>query len=171
MKTNTEKSKNISDSTTDLTIEKEKIEIVKKNKFLGSLVPNSSDDIKRRIAFNNSAFGRLKKCVWSRRDISLKLKLRLYSALISPIATYRSKMGSLTQLDTKKLNVCENNCLRAILNIRLQYHVSIDEIRKSAKQQNNIENIIRKRHLTWFGHICHLSDESFQKRMMKEDLN
>ena len=80
-------------------------------------------------------------------------------------------MGSLTQLDTKKLNVCENNCLRAILNIRLQYHVSIDEIRKSAKQQNNIENIIRKRHLTWFGHICHLSDESFQKRMMKEDLN
>ena len=31
MKTNTEKWKSISDSTTDLTIEKEKIEIVKKN--------------------------------------------------------------------------------------------------------------------------------------------
>ena len=69
------------------------------------------------------------------------------------------------------MSVFENNCLRAVSNIRLQDHVSINEIRKSAKQQNSIENIIGKRRLTWFGQVCRLNDETLQKRMMKEDFN
>ena len=64
---------------------------------------------------SNSAFGNLKKSVWLRRDISTKLKLRLYNALKLPIAIDRSETWSSTQLDTKKLNVSKNNCLRAIL--------------------------------------------------------
>ena len=118
----------------------------------------------------NSAFGRLNKSVWSLRDIPVKLKLRLYKVLILPIVIYGSETWSLTQLDTKKLSVLENNCLRAILNIR-QHYVSIDEIRKSAKQQNSIENIIRKIRVTRFGYLCRLNDESLQKRMRKEDFN
>ena len=125
---NAEKLKVISDSTTNVTIENEEIEIVKKFIFLGSLVPNSSDDVKRRIALSNSVFGRLKKSLWSRRDISLKLKLRIYITLILPISIYGCETCFLTQLDGKKLSVFENNCLRAILNIRLRDHVSIDEI-------------------------------------------
>ena len=78
-------------------------------------------------------------------------------------------MWSLTYFDSKKLSIFENNFLREIMNIGLQDHGSINEIQKSAKQQNSIENIIRKRRLTWFGHVCHLNDECFQKRMMKED--
>ena len=84
-------------------------------------------------------------------------------------------MGSetwyLRQLDTKKLNVFENNCLRAILNTRVQGHVSISEIQKSAKQRNSIENKTRKRHLAWFRHVFRLNDEILQKRMIKEEFN
>lgn len=46
----------------------------------------------------------------------------------------------------------ENNCLCAILNIRLQDRVSTNEISKLAKQQNPIENVFRKRRLIWFEH-------------------
>ena len=94
----------------------------------------------------SSALGRLKKSVWSRRDNSANLKLQLFNALIRSIAIYNSENWYLTQ--SKKLNVFENNCLRAILNIRVQELVSINEIRKQAKQQNSMENVIRKRHLT-----------------------
>ena len=58
MKLNTEKFKVISDSTTNLTIENEEIKIVKEFKLLGSLVPNSSEDVKRRIALASVACGR-----------------------------------------------------------------------------------------------------------------
>ena len=68
MKINTEKYKVISDSTTNLTIENVEMEILIGFKFLGSLVPNSSDDVKRRIASANSVFGRLKKkCMATQR--------------------------------------------------------------------------------------------------------
>ena len=63
----------------------------------------------------------------------------------------------------------ENNCLRAILNIRLLDHVSIKEIRKRYKELNPIENVIRKKRLTCFGHVCRMNDESLQKIMMKKD--
>ena len=66
----------------------------------------------------NSAFYRLKKSAWSRRDNSVNLKLQLYNAFIRSIAIYSSENWYLTQ--PKKLIVFENNCLRAILNIRLQ---------------------------------------------------
>ena len=164
MKINTEKCKVTltSDSVSNVTIENENIEIVKEFNFLWSLVPNSSDNAKRRIALANSAFGRLKKIVWSRRDVSVNLNLRLYMG---------SETWYLRQLDTKKLNVFENNCLRAILTTRLQGHVSINEIQKSAKQRNSIEKKTRKRRLAWFGHVFRLNDEILQKRMMKEEFN
>ena len=53
---------------------------MKKIKFLGSVVPNSLDDVKRRIVLVNSTFGRLIESVLSNRDITVKLKLRLYNA-------------------------------------------------------------------------------------------
>ena len=138
MKICTDKCKVISNSHTNITIENENVENVEEFKFLGSVVPNSSLDVKRRIATANSAFGKLKKSVWSRRDIPKRLKLRLYNVLILPITIYPSETWSLTKQDTKKLNVFENNCLRAILNNRLLDRVSIKEIRKRAKQFNPI---------------------------------
>ena len=46
--------------------------------FLGSPVPNSSDEIKRRIAMASSAFGRLNKSIWKRTELTNDVKLRLY---------------------------------------------------------------------------------------------
>ena len=91
MKINTGKCKVISNSPINITIENENIKVVEEFKFLGSVFPNSSLDVKRRIAMANSAFGRLKKSVRSRKDISTKLRLRLYNALILPIAIYGSE--------------------------------------------------------------------------------
>ena len=102
------------------------------------------------------------KKLYGHADVSVNLNLRLYMG---------SETWYLRQLDIKKLNVFENNCLRAILTTRLQGHVSINEIQKSAKQQNSIEKKTRKRRLAWFGHVFRLNDEILQKRMMKEEFN
>ena len=76
MNINTDKCKVISNSHINITVKNEEVENVKEFKFVRSVVPNSSLDVKRRIETANSAFGRLKKSAWSRRDILTKLKLR-----------------------------------------------------------------------------------------------
>ena len=63
------------------------VEHVKEFVFLGSVVPNSSDDVRRRIMLASAAFGRLKIPIWQRREQSKPLTVRLYKALILPIAT------------------------------------------------------------------------------------
>ena len=56
------------------------MKIVEKLKFLGSVVPNLSDDVKRRIVLANSTVGRLIDIVLLHRDSTVKLKLRLCNA-------------------------------------------------------------------------------------------
>ena len=66
------------------------------------------------------------------------LKLWSYNRLILPIAMNGSEIWSLTQLDTKKMNMFENNSLHTILSIKIQDYVSIIEIRKQAEQKKTI---------------------------------
>ena len=74
------------------------VEKVENFVFLGSVVPNTSDDVKRRIALASSAFGRLRANIWNRKDIPYQIKIRLYNALIVPIAIYASETWTLKVL-------------------------------------------------------------------------
>lgn len=65
--------------------------------FLGSMILGTSRDVKGRTAL--ARIGNLKKNVWSRKDVSRKLKMRLYYAVILPIAIYDSETWALTKQD------------------------------------------------------------------------
>ena len=99
----------------EIVIDGQVVEHVPEFVYLGSLVPDSSADVRRRIALAATAFGRLRKSIWNRRSISLNLKIRLYKALILPIATYASETWTVKGGDAHKLEVFEMRCLRAIL--------------------------------------------------------
>ena len=91
MKINFDKCKVLTPSNDNIVIHGELLENVNNFIYLGSSVPDTTKDIERRIALAPTAFGRLRKSIWSKRDILLKLKLRLYRALILPIATCASE--------------------------------------------------------------------------------
>ena len=91
MKINFDKCKVLTSSNDNIVIHGELLENVNNFIYLGSSVPDTTKDIERRIALAPTAFGRLRKSIWSKRDILLKLKLRLYRALILPIATCASE--------------------------------------------------------------------------------
>ena len=127
------KCKAITQNPENVKINDENVETVNNFIFLGSNVPNTSADVKRRIFLANVAFGKLQKNIWSRGDISIALKVRLYKVLILLIAIYGSETWSLTKHDAQKLSVFENNCIRTILGIRLQDRVSLKKLWKKAK--------------------------------------
>ena len=169
LKVNSSKCKVMTEEVTPITIDGEQVEAVDSFVFLGSVIPSTSDDVKRRVALANTAFGRLRKNIWTRKDIQTRLKLRLYKALILPIATYGSETWTLTKQITQNLTVFEKNCLRAILEIKLPDRVPIATLWKKAGIQNPIENTIKKQRLTWFGHVCRMNEDNVVQQMMKED--
>jgi hypothetical protein len=170
LKINREKCRVITDEEVDeILMESNAVTEVQEFVFLGSVVPGTSSDIKRRIALAAVAFGKLKNNIWSNRTIPMNLKIRLYYALIIPIATYSCETWTATKEDCRTLQVFENNCLRMMLGIKLIDHVRIEEIHKKAGTKNTIVNLIKKRRLTWFGHVCRLPNDSLVQRMYKED--
>ena len=170
MKINGAKCKIITDEVIDfIKLDNNNVENVREFTFLGSVVPGTSSDVNRRLALAHVAFGRLKKNIWSNKVILMNLKIRLYYALIVPIAIYSCSTWTLTKEDERKLQVFENNCLRIMLGIKLKDRVSIEKLHKKAGITSNISNIVKKQRLTWFGHVCRLHQKSIVKKVFKDD--
>ena len=75
MNINFDKCKVLTQSNDNIVIHGELLENINNFIYLGSSVPDTTNDIERRIALALTAFGRLRKSIWSNRDILLKLKL------------------------------------------------------------------------------------------------
>ena len=113
--------------------------------FLGSVVLGTSDDIARRVALASSAFGRLRESVWRRGDVSQRLKMRLFKALIVPIAIYGAEIWTLKAKDSRRLEVFEMRCLRAIRGVKLRDWLRNDDIREQLGAMPTITEVIRER--------------------------
>ena len=153
----------------EIDIDDEAIEKVENFVFLGSVVPNSTDDIVRRIALASTAFGRLKNTVWNRRDLSNKIKVRLYNALIVPIAIYASETWTLKAEDERKLTVFENDCLRNMVGRNRIDRCKMKDIRRQLGVTHLITDVVTRRRLTWFGHVIRRGDASYVYRTYKEE--
>ena len=103
-----------------ITIDGNRAENVESLVFLGSVVSGTASDVKRRIALASSEFDRLKDKIWRNRAIPLKIKTRLYYALIVPncckcCKIYDCETWALRKDEMLKLLVLEDNCLRSML--------------------------------------------------------
>ena len=165
MKVNPDKCKIISESDSNITISDKNVEKVETFVFLGSVVTGSSEDIKRKIGLAAIAIGRLRKNIWSRRDLTVRLKIRLYYALIVPIAVDASETWTILEEDERRLLVFEMQCLRTILGVTLRDRLRNIQIRNRLGVDKTIVDIIRKRRLQWFGHLNRLPESSLVKKI------
>lgn len=161
MRVNADKCKIISPEDRLIEIDGETIEHSDTFIYLGSVVPGTEEDVNRRIALAASSFGRLRKTVWSRRDLSRRLKVRLYNALILPIAIYASETWTLRAEETRKLEVFEMRCLRAILGVTLRDRLRNERVRRELGLESTITDIIKKKRNSWFGHVVRRPQDEY----------
>ena len=153
MKINGSKCKILSPSDEIITLDCSEVEHVKEFVFLGSVLLNTTDDVKRRVSLASAAFGKLKNPTWSKRDISKPLEVRLYKAFILPIATYAAETWTLMSEDARRLEAFEMRCLRAIHGVTLRDRCRNDAVRAVLQIDNKITEVIKtKRLMVW---PCH----------------
>ena len=172
LKINDDKCKVIPSENDSIYINGNQVETVEKFVFLGSVVPNTSDDVARRIALAASAFGRLKEKIWTNNDLSYVIKTRLFYALIIPIAIYACETWSLKKVDMNKLNVFQNDCLRTMIGKRRTDHASIEQLKRTLGIKTDILDMIKRRRLNWFGHVTRRdSSTSYVKKSYKSNFS
>ena len=147
---------------------------VNRFKYLGvTLTPSndSTSEIKSRLLLASTALGKLQK-VWSDKDITLSTKLRLLNALVYPVLLYGSEIWTIKKNDLKKLVAFEMRCYRKVLNITWKDKIRNEDVLlriSSCKfKPKRILARITESQLSWFDHVCRMSNMRLPKRILME---
>ena len=144
------------------------IENVEKFEYLGSLLTwdnNCSEEIKRRIGKATGAMASLKH-IWGSKKLSLDNKLKVLTTCVFSVLLYASETWTLKQNDRKKLLAFEMKCYRRVLRINWRDMIRNEDIRIRISKEKSIVDIIKKRKIGMFGHICRMSDNRLIKHIL-----
>lgn len=157
LKISAKKTKLISTVPMAVTLDGVPIESVDKFVYLGSTFSKgsvtASEEIQVRIGKAAAVFGRLRKPVFSRRDIATKTKMKIYNSSVASVLLYCAESWAYSAEDLRKCEVFQAGCLRSILGISLRDHVRNDIVRSRCCDQPTVEAMIRKARLRWLGHV------------------
>ena len=150
-----------------------KIENVEKFEYLGSLLTwdnNCSEEIGRRI---NKAIGAMSNLnhIWKTTNIKVENKLKLLKTCVFSTLLYASETWTVKEKDKKKLLAFEMKCYRRILGIRWKDMVRNTDVRKKISANETIIDIIKKKKLRLFGHICRMDDTRLVKHTLFSRMN
>lgn len=141
-------------------------------KYLGSYMSafgESSQDVKIRTAIALNTMNELKD-IWADNKINIETKMRLYRALIQPIALYGCETWTLRAKEVNMLNVFEMAALRKISGVKLLDKIRNDVIRERVGQRRSIVNMIYERQNRWLGHVLRMDADRIPKLVLDGQL-
>ena len=112
--------------------------------YLGSVISNDatvSKDLDNRLSKACSSFGILSKRVWQSHSLRLSTKTQVYRAVVVPTLLYGAETWVLYLKKIRLLEQFHQRCLRSILGIKWQDHVSKEEVLKTVSLPS-IESIL-----------------------------
>ena len=138
--------------------------------YLGDTIGSSGGSEHAVLARIRSAWNRFRQLVGvlAARDISLKLRGRLYDSCVRSTMLYGSETWVMKKDIESKIIRNENQMLRWICGVKLLDKISCKELR-SRLGLESIEVVMRRRRLRWFGHVERKEDH-WVKRCMELEI-
>jgi hypothetical protein len=136
--------------------------------YLGTAIADDLDDtiaVKLRIGQAQGMFSKLEKCLFKSKDFPLKLKSRLYSALILSVLLYGSESWCTTGKHIQLLNAFHHRCVRSMTGSSLFAFQRTSKLLKKLGLPT-IESLVGSRFLNWLGHVARLPETSFQRKLL-----
>jgi len=98
---------------------------------------------------------------------SISTTLKLHNTCILPIFLYGSECWTLTKRDVHKTDTLDQWSLCKLLGIKWYHHVrnDDDDVRRKTEQPH-LSATVQARHLSLFGHIAWMPDESDTKQIL-----
>ena len=142
----------------DIAANREKLETVKKFKYLGAMVSDegSKPEVIARIAKTAATLTKL-DIIWKDKAIKLSSKIRLMRSLVNSAFLYACETWILTAQLQKSVQALEMRCFRRLLSILYKNHITNEEVRNRIKQASSpyedLLSTIKQCKLIWFGHM------------------
>ena len=154
----------------NITIRTQKIETVDSFVYLGCNATRDRKldrEINSRLTKAANAFNRLRYCVWGRKTISIKSRLRIFRAGVLSALLYGSETWNITKQHERRIITFYMRCMRTIVDINLGDRMLNVTLLKVTGQPP-IENILRRNRLRWFGHANRMMNSDNEPSIVKE---
>jgi hypothetical protein len=136
--------------------------------YLGGVISQDArceHDLKRRVNLATGVASAL-NTIWESKDISTQTKVRVYRALVLSVLLYNSETWTMRAADESRLRVFEMAVLRRICGVKLMDRWKNDDIRTRLKIDFDVVEAVRRRRLSYFGHVCRMKPERLPARVL-----
>src|SRR5688572_9418412 len=152
----------------NITLEGEELEQVAEFVYLGGVITEDAEstrDIRKRIGLASAMFGKLRK-LWRSCNISTRTKTKLYETLVIPVLIYGAETWCMKKEDERRLLVAEMGWLRGLLNRSRREKIRNEVTREELGQKETVVERIKKRRLTWYGHVIRMENGRMPVRVL-----
>ena len=136
-------------------------------KYLGSVIDRDGTidrDVDLRVRAAWSSWRKLTGVLYDRK-IPLRLKAKVYEAIIRPALTYGSECWAMKVTNKRKIATTEMRMLRGILRVSRRDHMRNEEIRRIL-HISPIDEVMRCGRLRWFGHVQRRDADNVTRTVM-----
>ena len=137
-----------------MTLNGEELKNVDNFKYLGSVIDKEGTidkDVDLRVQGAWSSWRKLTRVLYDRK-IPLRLKAKVYEAIMRPALTYGSECWAMKVTNKRKIATTEMRMLRGIFGVSRREHMRNEDIRR-VLHITPIDEVMRSGRLRWFGHV------------------
>ncbi|CAF4323424.1 unnamed protein product [Rotaria sp. Silwood2] len=154
----------------DITIRNDTVAMVDEFCYLGCCFTRTFSfdrEIEMRLEKATVAFNMLRHVVWYQKTVSIEAKLRIFRSCILPVLFYGSEVWSVAVVLEHRLCTFYHRCLRTIIGTNLGDRMSNEQLVQITGEPN-LENILRRNCLRWFGHVNRMNGENDEPSLIKK---
>ena len=160
------------DASSSLFIKDYALETVNSFIYLGSTLTSTTSldtEIGKRIGHAATNMSKLSQRVWENQKLTTPTKIAVYRACIISTLLYGSESWTTYAAQEKRLNVFHLRCLRRILSISWQDHITNSAVLERAGIPS-IYTLLRQRRLRWIGHVHRMDEGRIPKQLLYGEL-
>ena len=137
----------------DINVDETTLNHVKEFTYLGSIIASDGHieaELQKRMSKASMSFGRLRERLWNNHNVSIRVKGKIYRAIILSTLLYGAETLTVYRRHVKKLHAFMMRHLRSIMKIRWQDKVTNIKVIMQARLPS-MEDLLIRKNLRWTG--------------------
>ena len=155
----------------DIMVDGNKLNSVLEFTYLGSTISSNGcidNEIQRRMAKASASFGRLRQRLWNNHHVSMRVKGKIYRAIVLSTLIYGAEVWTVYRRQVKKLHAFMMRHLLSIMRITWMDKVTNKDI---LERIVCMEDLLIRKNIRWTGHLMRMSPDRLPKQVLYSQLS
>ena len=156
----------------DINVDETTLNHVKEFTYLGSIIASDGHieaELQKRMSKASMSFGCLRERLWNNHNVSIRVKGKIYRAIILSTLLYGAETWTVYRRHVKKLHAFMMRHLRSIMNIRWQDKVTNIKVLQRAGLPS-MEDLLIRKNFRCTGHLLRMPTDRLPRQVLYSQL-